>query len=154
MEKKLTLTLLGISVLLILGFMMPQNLTAQSEDQTQILKKIISLPDLQKYYPVNSNVKQIVIQQHPVSFPANLSLSDADKNVVFRQMAETDAAKTPAFFKFRSIETNQNSAKVVCHYFYNYNYQTKKSNIVAITAELSKSGSEWKIVNSSVKPVK
>jgi len=153
MDKKVTLTMLSMAVFFALGFMMPQNLLAQSGDQTQVLQKIISLPDLQKYYPVSSNVKQIVIQQHPVSFPGDLKLSDSGSNVVFKQMAETEAAKTPAFFKFRSVEINQNSAKVVCHYFYNYNYQTKKSGIVEVNAELSKSGAEWKFVKSSVKQI-
>jgi hypothetical protein len=155
MKRKVTLITFAISLMLLLGLLMPQDMMAQKEDQTQILKKIIELPDLQKYYPVSSDgkVKQVTIQQHPVSFPSDLSLSSANTRVVFEQMAQSSASNTSAFFKFRSIETSQNTSKVFCHYFYNYDYTTNKSKIVEVRAELQKSGSDWKIVTVNVKGV-
>lgn len=155
MEKKVTFTTFAISVLLMLGLFLPQEMRAQRGDQSQILQKIIDLPDLQKYYPVSSEgkVKQVTIMQHPVSFPSDLSLSGSDTKVVFMEMSEVNANKISAYFKFRSIEITQNTSKVVGHYFYNYNYYTNKSDIVAITVDLEKSGSDWKIVNAKVKGV-
>jgi hypothetical protein len=155
MEKKVTLTTLAISVLLILGLFLPQQMMAQKEDQTLILKKIITLPEMQKYYPMGTDgkTKQVIIEQHPMSFPKDLALSDATTKVVLMEMADVNSADIKSFYKFRSIETTGNTTKVVCHYFMNYNHQTNKSDIIAITAELSKSGSDWKIVNASVKPV-
>ena len=139
----------------LLGLFMPQQIMAQKEDQSQILKKIISLPEMQKYYPMSTDgkAKQVVIEQHPMSFPKDLALSDATTKVVLMEMADVKSGNITSFYKFRSITTTGGSTKVFCHYFKNYNHQTNKSDIIAITAELSKSGSDWKIVNSSVKPV-
>lgn len=155
MEKKVTLTTLAISALLMLGLFLPQQMMAQKEDQTQILKKIIALPDMQKYYPMSTDgkTKQVIIEQHPMSFPKDLALSDATTKVVLMEMADVNSNNIASFYKFRSIETTGGTTKVVCHYFRNYDHQTNKSDIIAITAELSKSGSDWKIVNASVKPV-
>ena len=155
MKKRVTLTTMAVSVMFLLGLFMPQQMMAQKEDQTQILKKIISLPDMQKYYPLSADgkAKQVVIMQHPMSFPADMALSGSGTNVVLMEMADVKSANITSFYKFRSITTTGGSTKVFCHYFKNYNHQTNKSDIIAITAELSKSGSDWKIVNSSVKPV-
>jgi hypothetical protein len=155
MKKRVTLTTMAITVVLLLGLFMPQQMMAQKEDQTQILKKIITLPDMQKYYPMGTDgkTKQVVIEQHPMSFPTDLALSDASTKVMLMEMVDVKSGNITSFYKFRSITTTGGSTKVVCHYFKNYNHQTNKSDIIAITAELSKSGSDWKVLNANVKGV-
>jgi hypothetical protein len=155
MERKITLMSSAVLLLMVVGLLVPQNMMAQKEDQTQILQKIISLTDMQKYYPVSADgkTKTVIIEQHPMSFPKDMQLSDVSTKVVLMEMADVNSNNITSFYKFRSIETTGNTTKVVCHYFRNYNHDTNKSDIIAISAELTRSGSDWKIVNSSVKPV-
>jgi hypothetical protein len=134
---------------------MPSGVNAQSGDQGLILKKVISLPELQKHYPVSTGkTKQVVIVQTPVSFPSNLDISDAGMNVSFIQLSELKKESVGGYFMFRTMETNATSSSLKGHYFYNYDPVSKKSEILEVNAQLEKSGSDWKIVNANVKGVK
>lgn len=154
MKNKFTLFTVAISLILMAGVLSPQGLMAQQTDQSQILKKIIGLSELQNYYPVNAGVEQVYISQSPVSFPDNLKLSIPGKKITFMKESELKANGVKSFFRFRSFEVDQTSSTVICHFFSNYNFETTKSDILAITVNLEKSGSDWKVVNSNVKGVK
>lgn len=89
--------------------------------------------------------------QFPVSFPSAMVLTNTNKDVVFMKRSEIESKKLDAYFMIRSISEDQGTTKVIGHYFYNYNYDTKKGNYDAITVNFQKTGSEMKMVNANVK---
>jgi len=141
--------------LIIIGFLII-NITAiaqMTEERAKIVQVCLDLPELQQYYPmdIQSNIKQVYIMQYPVTFSADLSLSGSDKEIFFMTMSEIKENKVEAYFMFRNIETTHNSSKVICHYFYDFNYDNNKSKYVAITIILQKADLEWSVVNTDVK---
>lgn len=155
MQKKITSSIFAVIVLLMVGLFLPHDVQSQvqAQDQAQMLEQIIDLPDLQQHYPLNAqgNQKQVHIMQFPVSFSSDISLSNSDREVVFMERSEIESKKVDAYFMIRSISEVQGTTKVVGHYFYNYNYDTKKGNYDAITVNFQKTGSEMKMVNANVK---
>ncbi len=147
--KKITFPILSIALLLLTLSLLPQKVLAQS--QAQIVEQIINLPQLQQHYPLNAeNKKQVHIMQFPVSFP-NMDISNADKNVIFMTRSDIENNKVDSYFMFRTIKESQNTSKVVCHYFYDFNYNTKKANYFAITVDFQKNGDNLEILESDVK---
>ncbi len=147
--RKTTFPLLTIVLLLFTVAFSQQKVFAQS--QAQIVEQIINLPQLQQHYPLNAeNQKQVHIMQFPVSFP-NMDISNADKDVVFMTRSDIENNKVNSYFMFRTIKESQNTSKVVCHYFYDFDYNTKKSNYFAITVDFQKNGNNLEIVKSDVK---
>lgn len=153
MKEKAKLLTIAFTVLFLLAMFLPQQSMAQKSNQSQIVEKIINLPDLQQFYPVvpGDNAKQVTIVQFPVAVPSDIAAPG--KTIVLTDRENLQRSPSNGYFMFRSIEVNQNTAKVVGHYFYNYNSANKKSEIIAITADLQKTGSQWNIVNSNVKGV-
>ena len=54
-------------------------------DQAVVVQKITELPDLQQYYPKNTDgsIKQLCISQFPTEFPAGVSVAFDASKVVF-----------------------------------------------------------------------
>lgn len=155
MEKKVTMMSVMLSFMLMMGLMMPGSVLAQQDDQAAILKMTINLPELQNYYPaaMDGTTKQVTIMQYPVSFPKDLAVSGNNTKVVFMERDEVTAKQVNAFFRFRSIESTPTKYTVYGHYFYNYDFTTKKSEIIEVRAEFEKKGADWKMVKSNVKGV-
>ena len=145
MKKSITLI-----VLLVIGITM--QLFAQSQnDQEQILKKCIDLPDLQHYYPLETNggLKQLNIIQYPVSFPSEILLSKAGNNVNFLTMSEFSENKVKAYFMFRSLQIKGKAAVATLNYFYNCIGESFK--MLSIYVEFEKSGLSWNVINYNLK---
>ena len=120
-----------------------------ANDQAAVLQKIIELPDLQQYYPKNGagSLKQICIMQYPTAFSAEVTTALDASKVVFRSREAIEASHTEAYFIFRSLEVDANSAKAIITYFYNFDYTSNQFKMLTINVELQKSGAVWNITN-------
>jgi hypothetical protein len=137
---------------MVLGLTM--QLVAQSQsDLAQVLQKCIDLPELQQYYPLNSDgsIKPLYIMQYPISFSSDQVIEKAGGMVKFMTKSDIAENKVESYFMFRSLNINQNAADVNYNYFYSYNYTSKQFKMLSVILELQKTGPQWKIINVTMK---
>jgi hypothetical protein len=145
--KKLTLILL-----IVMGF--TGEMAAQAHgDSTLVLQKIINLPELQQYLPIESDgsIKQLYIAKYPVSFSSDISLSKDGRKVKFMSTSELTENKIEAYFMFRNLKINQNSAGANVNFFYDFNYTSRQFKSLTITIELFKNGKVWSVFSNTIK---
>jgi hypothetical protein len=114
-------------------------------DQLQILKKCIDLPELQNYYPVDTNGNQkpvIICYWHPVLFPIDLIIAKDGQNIQFRLMSLENDKNAEAFFLFTKFEIQQSSSLVNFAYYCNNTIHPK---VIQVMLELKKVGDAWEI---------
>jgi len=114
-------------------------------DQAQILKKCIDLPELQNYFPVdtNGNQKPVIIGYwHPVLFPIDLKIAKDGQNIQFRLMSLENDKNAEAFFLFTKFEIQQSSSLVNFAYYCNNTIHPK---VIQVMLELKKVGDAWEI---------
>ena len=132
------------------GYSQTTNSGLETSELSKVVQVILDAPELQKYYPIDSDnsVKQINIVQYPFSFPSDLSVSKGGKAINFVSNSELSQSKPEAYFMFRRVDASANSAKLVFHYFYKVSEQSSK--ILSGVVDLQKSGSNWSITNANL----
>lgn len=118
---------------------------------TEVIQKCIDLPELQKYYPSDSDgsLKQLNILKYPLLIPSELALTKGGKPVNFIPQSTIAGVNVQAYSRYRAIENTGNTLKVNFNYFYKDGSQSEKTLFILI--EFQKSGSNWNIINSSIK---
>jgi hypothetical protein len=120
-------------------------------DMSVLLQKTVDLSELQQYYPKNpdNSVKPLVIMQHGVSFPTNISVLHHSNPLVFKSKA--DIVGEPAYFLFWTFQIEPNNARV--EFTYSYNVGTNAPQAQKASLTLLKSGGFWDIVNIQIETV-
>lgn len=143
-----------VAILFLIVFGLCFKLSAQiSNDQAKVIQKCIDLPELQQYYPheTDGTMKQIYIVQYPVSFSSDLALTKAGKKILFIKSPDQFETPVESYFRYRSINIDQNSASVVLNYYFNYNPSTKQYQNLTIDMTLQKTNMEWDISKFNLK---
>lgn len=102
-----------IALFLFMGIMGSHSVKAQTtNDQAAVLQKCMDLPALQQYFPRNSDsgYKELVVMQHGVSFPANISVTHGGDSPLFKSKGQIANDANDAYFYFNSFNVMPNSA--------------------------------------------
>jgi hypothetical protein len=120
-----------------------------ANDQAAVLQKIVDLPDLQQYYPMDAvqNRSQVFVVKSVVQFPANLQLAKFGKPVSFIDSADILKGQSVAYFVFNTFTIDGNSAHATFNFYYTY---TTKQSIFECSVVLNKSGDSWAISESKL----
>ena len=117
-------------------------------DQAQILKKCIDLPELQSYLMTDAegNIQQLSIYYwHPLSFPLDLGLTKGGKEIIYKVMsADAEKAGDP-FILFQKFLITGDVAKIVFDYHYG---TTNNSKLLQVNLDLKKIGDEWSVAKA------
>lgn len=117
-------------------------------DLAILLKKIVDLPELQPYYPLDSDkrVKPLVVMQHGVSFPERIPVAHNSTPLIFKSKQE--AINEPAYFLFWRFDIAGDKARVE----FSYIYDAKSPEKSAQKAELvfDKTGNLWTVASSNI----
>jgi hypothetical protein len=107
------------------------------------------MPDMQKYYPVNSDgsLKQINIKQYPISFPTDLNVEKSEQSINYILISTPETVNIDGYFAFRRIQNSTSSLMISFNYFYNCNSPITKS--ITVNAEFEKTTTGWNLINST-----
>jgi hypothetical protein len=126
------------------------NIYAMRNDQAQILKKCIDLPELQSYLMTDSEGKlqQLCINYwHPTFFPTDLSLTKGGKSIIFKEMTiDAEKAGDP-FILFKTFVITGEVAKVDFEYHFGTNNCSK---LLQVYLDFKKIGNDWNISKTSL----
>ncbi len=133
----------------VLLFLVTTALTAQTtSDQALVLQKCVDLTQLQQFYPKNTDnsFQPLVIMQHAISFPTNISVAHSGDSLLFKSKSEVSSDS--AYFLFWKFDILGSNAKV--DFIYNYDLLTTVPKVQKVTLELLKTGSVWNVTSSSI----
>ena len=122
---------------------------AQSNsDQSAVLQLCLDLPELQNYYPTNTDAskQQVRILQFPYVFPSDLTINEFNLPVLL--ITRDDIGSLDGYMNFTLFDINGNNATANFNLTYGRNSNAPGS--VKITVTLQKINSTWNIVNSSL----
>ena len=119
-------------------------------DQTRILQQCIDLPDLQQYYPYETDGvrKPVYILQHGVSFPSDIEVSKFGKRVQLVDKAQLSYLKISSYFLFWEFKTDQNSAQV--DFVYNFINADNLPRMKRVNLELQKNNETWTVSKTKI----
>lgn len=142
-----------VIIALTLMYFVPGKLSAQSvSDTSEILQKVIDLPQLQQFYPLgqNNSPKQLIVLQHGISFSSSIAVSHNNQPLALRSKANIGAE--PAYFLFWAFNVSEASAHIEFSYnYYNQDTQSKAAQKVILT--FAKSAGNWTITNTNIETV-
>ncbi len=140
-------------IALTLMYFVPGTLSAQSvSDTSEILQKVIDLPQLQQYYPLgqNNSPKQLLVLQHGISFSSAVAVSHNNQPLALRSKA--DIGNEPAYFLFWAFNIAETTAHIEFSYnYYNQDTQSKAAKKVILT--FTKTAGTWTITNTNIETV-
>lgn len=117
-----------------------------SIDTALILQKCLDSEALAPYFSKNTDGSfiKISIMKYLTIFPPNLSLTKFGETVNFLSRDEIYSNNISSYFIFKVFTIDGDSAKV------EFDYISSVSQVVGISANLSKSGSQWLITDSTL----
>lgn len=120
-----------------------------SSDDAAVLQSCMDLPQIQQYYPVNTDgtYKQVYIMQYPVAFDPSLSVSKFGKSILFEPRPAIYSDKAEGFFIIKEFNITGNSASVSFRYYYHY---TTVASFTDISLTLQKSGDTWTVLTTAI----
>lgn len=117
-------------------------------DQAQILKKCIDLPELQSYLMTDSdgNIQQLSIYYwEPRIFPINLGITKGGESIIYKRMsAEAEKAGDP-FILFKNFIITGEVAKVDFEYHF---VTTNSLKLLQVNLDFKKIGDEWSVAKT------
>jgi len=120
-----------------------------SNDSTEVLKKCIELPQLQQYYPkqTNGTSNALKVMQHGVSFALSTNISHNGKSVLFLSKSQINENNEEAYFYFNEFVITGDKARV--DFAFNYNF-SNESKMQKVSLELQKISSGWVISQTKI----
>jgi hypothetical protein len=117
-------------------------------DSSLVLQACLDMPGLQSFYVKNpdDSYKPVYIMQAPIAFPAGLSVSKFQQDVIFESRAGIYSNNRDAFVIVKSFLIEGSVAKVA--FDYNYHYTTTPAAFEVILT-LEKNGADWTITNTT-----
>lgn len=112
-----------------------------NEDSTEIMQKIIDLPDLEYYYHVEilNTRKPLVILKNNI-IQNEYSLKKFNERVIFLTLTEIMAQKKDAYLEFSNFNISHDSVKV------SFKYRCEGVGGYAIF--MKKNSNTWNVINS------
>jgi hypothetical protein len=120
-----------------------------SNDSTEVLKKCIELPQLQQYYPkqTNGNSYALKIMQHGVSFSPSTNISYDGQSVLFLSKGQIKENNEDAYFYFHEFVITGEDARVE----FTYNYDVRSSlKMQVVSLQLKKNSTGWFISQTKI----
>jgi len=120
-----------------------------SNDSTEVLKKCIELPQLQQYYPKQTNGTSyaLKVMQHGVSFSLSTNISHNGKSVLFLSKSQINENNEEAYFYFNEFVITGDKARV--DFAFNYNF-SNEAKMQKVSLELQKISSGWVISQTKI----
>jgi hypothetical protein len=115
------------------------------DDQAQILKNCIDLPELQSYLMTDSegNIQQLYIYYwQPLSFSLDLGLTKDGKDIIYKGMSDDAGKNGDPFILFKTFIINGEVAKIAFEYHYG---TTNSLKLLQINLDFKKIGDEWTV---------
>lgn len=130
-------------LLLITGIAFGQGLN----DQAAILKKCLDVPEIQQYFPTDSDghPKAVYIMQHAVSFPTDIPVSKFGQRLVFLGKDDLIDMNVDAFILFEVFEIAGNNAEITM--LFNKN-QENGYRAYEIKLKMSNANSTWSVIET------
>ena len=124
------------------------NSLTSNSDTTSILLKCL---DSEKLLPLlakktDGNYSKIYIMQYLVNFSKDINISKFSETVSFSSRQEIHSNNIKSYFIFKDFSIDGNIAKVE----FDYTNNSSAEKVFEITANLEKSGIEWKIIDLTV----
>ena len=115
-----------------------------------IIQSIIDIPELQKYFPLESDntIKQLNVVQFPVTLPASLSVTKGDKALNLIAAADQPSFNGDAYFMFRRVSNLNNKISITANYFYKNGGSSFK--IITLVVNFENIGNSWNQINYSL----
>jgi len=117
-------------------------------DQAQILKKCIDLPELQSYLIKDSDgtIQQLFINYwNPLLFPLNLGITKDGKGIIYKQMSADAEKAGDTFILFKTFIITGEVAKIGFDYHYG---TTNNSKLLQVNLDFKKIGDEWSVAKA------
>ena len=119
-----------------------------NSDTASVLQKCL---DSEKLLPLlakktDGSYSKIYIMQYLVNFSKDINISKFSETVTFSSRQEIRSNNIESFFIFKVFSIDGNIAKVE----FDYINDSSVEKVFKITANLEKSGIEWKIINLTV----
>lgn len=115
------------------------------DDQAQILKKCIDLPELQSYLLTDAegNIQQLSIYYwFPLFFPLDLDLTKDGKGIIYKKMPNTG---DDPFILFQTFLITGDIAKIGFDYHYRTNNNSK---LLQVNLDFKKIGDDWSVAKT------
>jgi hypothetical protein len=121
-------------------------------DLAILLQKIVDLPELQPYYPLNpdKHFKPLVVMQHGVSFPTRIPVTHHSNPLIFKSKQET--ALEPAYFLFWRFDIAADKARVEFSYIYNAGSPAPSAQKAELVFD--KADNNWSVTSSNIQTIK
>lgn len=121
-----------------------------SGDFSEVLQKVIDIPQLQTLYPKNADgtFKPLQIMRHGVQFPPELSASHQNKSVEFIDKAVATSGNIAGYFLFNQFEVRESKAWVDGVFYFDQQSSDRKTEV--FTLELEKKDGSWVITNAKI----
>ncbi len=143
------------TIFMLIGLtMLPLIVGAQSQADTLLLiEKCIGLQEIQKYYPVDAYGANgsVNIMQYPVNLNITDGSTHAGKEIRVYQRTEIALSQIKSYFSFRSVEIEQNDARINMSYFYDYDYINRNFRVLSVNVSFIRAADEWNIAGISIK---
>jgi len=126
------------------------NIYAMRNDQAQILKKCIDLPELQSYLMTDSEgkIQQLCINYwHPMMFPTDLGLTKGGKSIIYKEMSIDAQRAGDPFILFNAFVITGEVAKVDFEYHFVTNNSSK---LLQVHLDFIKIDNDWNISKTSL----
>lgn len=117
-------------------------------DQAQILRKCIDLPELQSYLMTDSEgkIQQLSIYYwHPLLFPLDLGLTKDGKDIIYKVMSKDAGKKGDPFILFKTFIITGEEAKIGFEYHYG---TTNSLKLLHVDLDFKKIGDEWTVAKT------
>ena len=122
---------------------------ANATETTSVLKLCLELPELQQFYPKQSNGKAyaLKIMQHGVSFPSSVVVSHDGISVLYLSKSQINENNENAYFYFNEFFVEANKARADFTFYYDVQSAEKMQ---VISLEFQKNSSGWFISNKKI----
>ena len=114
-------------------------------DQAQILKKCIDLPELQSYLMTDAegNIQQLSIYYwQPSSFSLDLGLTKGGKDIIYKVMSDDAGKMGDPFILFKTFIITGEVAKIAFEYHYG---TTNSLKLLQVNLDFIKISDEWTV---------
>ena len=122
---------------------------ANASETTSVLKICLELPELQQFYPKQSDNKAyaLKIMQHGVSFPTSIVISHDNSSVLFLSKSQINENNENAYFYFNEFFVESNKARADFTFYYDVQSASKMQ---VVSLEFQKNSSGWFISNKKI----
>ena len=117
-------------------------------DQAQILKKCIDLPELQSYLMTDAegNIQQLYIYYwQPLSFSLDLGLTKGGKDIIYKGMSDDAGKNGDPFILFKTFIITGEVAKIAFDYHYG---TTNNLKLLQVNLDFKKIGDDWSVAKT------